>query len=99
MTMGCNCNTPDSIQSYIDLQNTPPKDPLEVLAQARLQGTQGVYLNSSTFGTPTGPWIASPFAINAVPTCQALGVDNILSMREAEQWNFQHLTWNSSTNL
>ena len=51
--MGCNCNENGNgeITSWIDLAHCPPKNPLDLIANATLAGTQGVYLDSSTFLT------------------------------------------------
>jgi len=84
------------------LQNYPPRNPFELITNAYIVSgantDQGIYLNSSTFANPA-LWVTSPFAISAPPVVAALGTDSIQNIADANQWNFDHLTWNSSTQL
>jgi hypothetical protein len=45
---------------------------------------------------PPTPWVASPFAYNGLPVCNANGTDNIQMVSDATQWNFQHQTADTS---
>jgi hypothetical protein len=97
--MGCNCNSPEMVRSWIDWLNQNPQNPLDLIAQARLASVTGVYANSTTFSNATASPSANPFVIASAPTCAALETDNFQKVADAEQWNFQHLTWNASTTI
>lgn len=97
--MGCNCNGSENITSWIDWQNQQPQNPLDLIARVKIGGTVGSYVNSTTFSTSTGTIITSPFTYNGTPTCSALGTDSLQRVADADQWNFSHLTRNSSATL
>ncbi|MBS1914127.1 MAG: hypothetical protein JST22_19220 [Bacteroidetes bacterium] len=97
--MSCNCNSTGPITSWIDWQNQAPQDPLDLIARAKLGGTVGIYVNSTTFSSPSGSSYPTAFALNGDPTCSALGSDNLQNVANANQWNFQHITRNSSATL
>lgn len=98
--MGCNCNQNGNgncqINSWIDLSVCPPKNPLDLIANTYIDATQGVYLNSSTFLTPPGSWVASGLSVSAAPFCKALETDNFQMAAEADMWTFQRQTRFSS---
>lgn len=60
--MSCGCNSRNQVQSWNDLLCQMPTDPRDVLAIARLGGTNGTWLLSSDYHRPPGSsvWIPSP---------------------------------------
>lgn len=97
--MNCSCNPTSAITSWIDWQSQSPQSPLDLIARAKFGGSVGAYANSTTFSTSTGTIITSPFVYNGTPVCSALGTDNLQRVADADQWNFSHLTRNSSATL
>ncbi len=97
--MGCNCSGSENITNWIDWQNQQPQNPLDLIARVKIGGAVGSYINSTTFSTSTGTIITNPFVYNGTPTCSALGTDNLQRVADADQWNFSHLTRNSSATL
>jgi hypothetical protein len=98
--MSCGCNDNGMINSWIDWAKTPPQNPQDIIANATLQATQGIYVNSSTFATPSGAGTAAtPISLASAPTVVALGTDNLLNVTNAADWMFSHLTANTSTDL
>lgn len=83
-------------QSWYDLSITPPSDPRDLIDNAKLNSTAGVFLHSTTFAKPPVSWAASPLSIPSAPTCSSLWTDNQLAVASATQWNFLHGT--KSTN-
>jgi hypothetical protein len=75
-----------------------PLNPIDVIANAALGPTPGVFLNSSTFVT-SGSWTASTLAVASTPNCSALGLDNLQMVADANQWNMQHLTYNGASTV
>ena len=97
--MSCGCNT-GTINSWYDLQNTAPKNPFDLIANAFLNGTGGQFLYSTTYiDPPGGTWTASPIFNSGQATCEALGTDNFQMVANAAQWNFQHQTANTAATL
>jgi hypothetical protein len=92
-----NCN-PSSVESWIDYQRTGPFDPRDLIARATINSAVGEFAFSSDFIEP-GVWSVSPLAITNKPNITALESDNQLKVADADQWNFQHLTWNDSSAL
>ena len=101
--MGCNCDTSKSLSSWFDLESFPPRNPLELIANAKIvMGANtdiGSLVNSATFGTPAGAWAANPFVVTGAPVCAALETDNNQKIADAAQWNFQNLTWNNAARI
>ncbi|MEP7218618.1 MAG: hypothetical protein ABI876_06855 [Bacteroidota bacterium] len=95
--MGCNCNSPEMVASWIDWANAEPQSPLDLIANATLNGTQGVFARSSNYWNP-GSWYSggNPFTLANSPTCVALGTDSQQKIADAAQWNMQHLTANTT---
>jgi hypothetical protein len=87
------------INSYYDLQNMCPKNPLELLAMASINGTTGALANSSTFGSETWTDVGSLLTITSKPTITTLGGDSAQNVADAQQWNFLNLTWNSASTV
>ncbi len=107
--MSCSCNTPSpntsgGIQSWYDLQDYAPRNPLDLIWLAQINdGTNqdvGVFMNSSTYSTPPSSWLAaSPFSYNGIPSCLANDTTKPEKILEQTNWNFTHLTRNSSALL
>lgn len=90
MDDGSNCRKAGTIHSWIDLERMLPMDILELIANAKLNTTSGVFSSSANYGNAT--WSANPFTIGGMPMCIALGSDNQQMVADADQWNFQHVT-------
>jgi len=109
--MACSCNSSTtapnssgSIQSWYDLQDYAPRNPLDLIWLAQIyDGANtdiGVFLNSSTYNTPPSSWLAaSPFSYNGTPACVTNETTKPEKILEQSNWNFTHLTRNSSTLL
>lgn len=97
MDDGNNCRKSEILHSWIDLQRMMPKNILELIANAKLNTTSGVFSSSTNFGNAT--WSANPFTIGGVPMCIALGSDNQQLVADADQWNFQHLTAKTDSSI
>ena len=80
------------INSWYDLQNTCPKSPLDLIANAAINGSTGALTNSSSFASETWTDVVSLLTVFAKPTISALGSDNQQNVADAAQWNFTHLT-------
>ncbi|MDB5033155.1 MAG: hypothetical protein JWQ98_396 [Chlorobi bacterium] len=93
--MGCSCNAPDTITSWIGWADTEPQNPLDLIANATLNGTQGVFARSSNYWNPSS-WYSggNPFTLASAPLCVALGTDSQQKIADAAQWNMQHTTAN-----
>ena len=96
-----NCGpNPGPVMSWYDLQNSAPKNPFNLIAEAYLNGAPGVFAYSDTFiDPPGGTWIASPVTYADEAICIALESDNNLKNAEAEQWNFRHQAVNTAATL
>lgn len=70
-----------------------------MIARAEFGGSVGAYADSATFHTYSGTIVASPFVYTGTPTCSALGTDSLQRVTDADQWNFSHMTRNSSAML
>jgi hypothetical protein len=97
--MGTCCAPSSSALSWIDWIHANPASPLGFIVNAQLGATPGAFVNSTNFNTGT-------FATNAVviqsgqtPQVSALQSDNLGMVADANQWNFQHLTANTSVTL
>lgn len=99
----CGCDTSygaTTINSWYDLQNSAPRNPFDLIANAYLNGTQGVFAYSDTFKDPPGAtWIPSPIIYSSEAVCTALESDNFQKVADANQWNFNHQTVNTSSGL
>ncbi len=91
----CGCGGSTAIESWYDFLSTQPKNPLDVIANVKIGTSQGTFLNSSTF-FPSSSWFPSGLSISGIPTCTALGTDNLQNVADADQWNMNHLTYNGS---
>lgn len=96
MGNSCGCYGSGTINSWIDWADTPPQNPLDLIAYSALGGTVGVF---SRVALPSASWITSPITINSDPLCTALESDNGQMVADATQWNFQHKTRNSDSTL
>ncbi len=97
--MSCGCNAGPVI-SWYDLQNTAPKSPFDLIANAYIGGNQGEFAYSTTFvDPPGGVWTPSPITYLQEATCIALESDNQLMVADANQWNFRHQTVNLASDL
>ena len=99
--MSCNCLAPDAADNWRELASANPRNPLDIIANATLNGNTGLFLNSTTFATPPSIWHAagSPVALTANPTDAALGSDQQINVANANQWQFKKPTWNSDTKI
>lgn len=96
MTLG-NCN-PANIQSWYDFAHICPKDPMELITDAKLNSVQGVYLDSGTMlDPPGGTWTANTAQIGTAPVITANGTDSQQKVEDAVMWNFRHLTKSDNT--
>ena len=93
--MSCNCN--DQVQSWYDLPVTEPIDPRDIIANAFLFGSQGVFTRSSNFLQAS--WAASPLAFTGSPVCTTLNGDNLGMVNNAAQWTMQHGIINVAANI
>ena len=92
--------TPSRLHDWIALQKMCPRDPRDLIVDAGISGTQGDFKFSGNFlDAGGGSWSATPVRIGSKPTIETLGTDNELLVANAIQWNFNHLTWNSSPAL
>ncbi|MBS1913713.1 MAG: hypothetical protein JST22_17125 [Bacteroidetes bacterium] len=94
----CGCEGSDVIESWLDLTNMKPRNPLDLIVNAKIGAAQGTFLNSTSYLT-SGTWYNSPLIVTGQATCSALGTDNQLLVADADQWNFQHQTVNLSSAL
>ena len=97
---GCNgANGSSGISSYYDFQNMCPKNPLDLIAMASINGTAGALANSTLFASETWTDVGSVLKVSTKPVVSALGTDNAQKVADAAQWNFIHLTWNSASTV
>jgi hypothetical protein len=85
--------------SWNDLITAEPISVLDVMTEVVSGAFTGVFANSASFGIPPVGWIASPLIQTLPPACFAHASDSGLANNLALQWNFEHLTWNSSALL
>ncbi len=101
--MGCNCDSPKNLSSWIDLEAHSPRNPLDLIAKAQIvMGANtdvGAFVSSTVFGNPPSPWAVNPFTITGTPVCVALESDNQQRVADADMWNFQHIAWNGATRI
>jgi hypothetical protein len=92
--MSCNCLSPDAADNWRELASANLRNPLDIIANATLNGNTGLFLNSTTFATPPSIWHAagSPVALTANPTDAALGSDQQINVANANQWQFKNPT-------
>lgn len=76
-----------------------PAEILDLITMARLGGTAGTFLNSTTYNTPPVAWTANGIAYNSEPITVALATDSGLAMNHAGQFNFSHDLRNQSALL
>ncbi|MEO5929807.1 MAG: hypothetical protein ABIR47_07735 [Candidatus Kapaibacterium sp.] len=95
--MSCNCNSSDSVLSWIDWSNVEPQNPLDLIANATLNGVQGTFARSSNYWNPSS-WYSpgNPFTLANSPFCVALGTDSQQNIVDAAQWNMQHINANTT---
>jgi hypothetical protein len=85
---------PTSINSYYDLQQMCPKNPLDLIAYAAFNGTVGSLVNSTTYNAES--WTeagGATVSIVSEPIVTALGTDSGQQLAYANQDNFSHLNW------
>ncbi len=101
--MGCNCDSPKVLNSWIDFENYPPRNPLDLISRAQIvMGANtdvGAFVSSTVYGNPGAAWTPNPFAFTGVPVCVALESDNQQRVSDAAMWNFQHIAWNNATRI
>ncbi|MBL7988186.1 MAG: hypothetical protein JNJ94_09000 [Chlorobi bacterium] len=95
--MGCGCNDP--INSWYDWAHQMPADILDLVAMARLGGTVGTFLNSTSFNTPPVAWTAAGIGYSGEPLVAALATDSGLAINNSDQFNFGHELRNQSALL
>jgi hypothetical protein len=89
-----------SLRDWIAVQKMLPRDPRDLIADASTGGTQGSFKFSGNFlDAGGGGWSTTPISVSTKPVVETLGTDNDLLVANADQWNFDHLTWNLSSNL
>jgi len=93
----------EEVQSWYDYFSAPPRDPLELIANATMisgAGTEtGAYLNSPAYNQMPYAWTPGNLPVSSLPVCNALGTDSLQMIADASQWTFDHLTLNSSSSL
>jgi hypothetical protein len=95
--MGCGCNN-GPVQSWYDIFQLDPVNPLDLVANAELNNVAGAYANSTNYLSP-GTWVASPAQIQQDPTVTSLATDQTATVAAAQQWNFQHQSADILTTL
>lgn len=95
--MGCGCNTP--VRSWIDWAHQMPAEILDLIAMAKLGGTIGAFINSTTYNTPPVSWTANGIMYSGEPVIAALATDSGLAVNHANQFNFGHELRNQSALL
>ena len=88
-----------SVTSYYDLLNLCPKNPLDLIASASLNGTVGTLTNSTNFNSETWNDVGGLVVVSTKPNITTLATDSGEKVADAAQWNFSHLTWNSDVAL
>lgn len=86
-------------QSWYDLVLAHPPDPRGIIEDVHFNNINGAFLFSTNYSTPAVGWSASPLTLQANPFCSALQTDNQLAVAQAQQWNFENITANLSTDL
>lgn len=112
--MACTCSSHDSqvefsgsymngypgiVDSWIGLSQICPRNPLDLIAYAKLGNTVGAFKNSSTYINPSSGWLGDGCSIQSEPYCVALGSDNKQMEADADQWNFSHRTNSDNVNI
>ena len=91
---------PSLTPSWFDFANLPPRNPLELISFASINGITGIPENNAALTDPTLQWTGPA---NVLPTgpavCSARGTDNQERVADAAQWNFQHRTWFETANI
>lgn len=88
------------INSWFDLRNSAPISPFELLANAQLDGVNGLFEYADDYmPPPSGTWAATPISILNQPKCAALETDNQQMVAYGDQWNFQHEIANLDSDL
>src|SRR5882762_5935464 len=91
------------IQSWDDLEESEPRNPLDLIADASIVGISGtdsgVFLNSDTYNPAGTVWTPGTLPIQSKPVCVALETTNAQAIADANDWNASHLTWNSSADV
>jgi hypothetical protein len=82
------------VQSWYDVALQHPVDPRILIANSFLDGTQGVFARSATYGA--AGWAATPLTLNGSVVCATLHTDDKLAEAEAAQWTFSHQGQNLS---
>jgi len=85
------CILPNQVTNWNTWSRAVPKNPLDLISNALIGSTQGVYQNAADFLATT--WAASsPLSVTGNPVCTALGTDNLENTADAAQWNFLNTT-------
>ncbi len=83
---------PVLIESFLDLRQRCPDNPLDLIANALLNGTSGTPENSALFASESWTdFLSSAIYISSAPLVSALGTDSQQKVAEAAQRNFSHL--------
>lgn len=88
-------------RGWSDLKSFKPRNPLDLIAEAHIDTTVGVFLLSDNYSrSESGSWLTNTLFIDGVkPYVTALGTDQQQKVADASQWNFHHDTANLDTNL
>jgi hypothetical protein len=65
-----------------------PKNPLDLIAMASINGTAGALANSTLFASETWTDVGSVLKVFTKPVVSALGTDSAQKVADAAQWNF-----------
>lgn len=84
-------------QSWYDLAILQPIDPRHLIADARLDNSQGTFVRSSSFLVTT--WATGSTVLTGSTTCQAWQTDNLMKVEDAEQWNLAHQGGNFTSSV
>jgi hypothetical protein len=99
--MSC-CISLDRVPDWYDWEAAQPQEITELVALAQLGGgiypiIAGTKARVTDFASQT--WAASQLTILSQPHCSANGSDKGANTSNAEQWMFDHKTWNDSATL
>lgn len=98
--MSC-CQQLDTVQEWYEWEGAQPLEPSKLIAYAHLGGggaqIEGVRKRVTGFASQN--WTSTPFSLASEPVCSALGYDEGRNTSNADQWNFDHLTENTSATL
>lgn len=99
--MSC-CIRLDNVEDWYDWEGAQPDEPSGLISLAQLGGgiepiRAAKKVRVTDFASQT--WAATPLSLLNQPICLALGGDKAINTANAQQWMFDHKTWNDSTTL